>query len=88
LRLHVRRFFCINQACHRAIFCERLGTALLAYARRTARLEATLQLLGFRRSSRCSSHEAARDENQSNDHPSLAPECLSSFNHDATPAGS
>jgi transposase len=47
LQLHVRRFVCGNPECQRAIFCERLGPAIRAYARRTKRLEATVELLGF-----------------------------------------
>lgn len=45
LTLHVRRFFCDNPACPRLIFVERLGAAIRAYARRTGRLDARLQVL-------------------------------------------
>lgn len=45
LALRVRRFFCDNPACPRAIFVERLGSAILAYARRTSRLDAQLRVL-------------------------------------------
>jgi len=45
LALRVRRFFCDNPSCSRAIFVERLGAAILAYARRTSRLNAQLQVL-------------------------------------------
>lgn len=47
LRVQVRRFFCDNPACVRAIFAERLGAAIATYARRTARLTAQLQRLAF-----------------------------------------
>jgi transposase len=45
LALRVRRFFCDNPSCPRTIFVERLGSAILAYARRTSRLDAQLQVL-------------------------------------------
>jgi transposase len=45
LALRVRRFFCDNPACPRTIFVERLGSAILAYARRTSRLDAQLRVL-------------------------------------------
>jgi transposase len=45
LALRVRRFFCDNPACPRSIFVERLGSAILAYARRTSRLDAQLRVL-------------------------------------------
>jgi transposase len=38
LVLHVRRFFCLNLACAKRIFCERLPQLTKAYARRTNRL--------------------------------------------------
>jgi transposase len=47
LLLHVRRFRCDNLACPCAIFCERLGPAIAAYARRTQRLEIALQRVGL-----------------------------------------
>lgn len=46
VRLHVRRFVCEGPHCPRRIFCERLPGTAATYARRTARLEATLHLLG------------------------------------------
>jgi transposase len=47
LRMRVRRFRCENSGCPRAIFCERLGPAIAAYARRTQRLERRLQHMGL-----------------------------------------
>ncbi|HEV2121759.1 MAG TPA: ISL3 family transposase [Chloroflexota bacterium] len=45
--VQVRRFFCDNPTCHRAIFAERLGSAITTYARRTTRLTGHLQRLAF-----------------------------------------
>jgi hypothetical protein len=45
--VRVRRFRCDNPTCPRAIFCERLGPAIAAYARRTQRLERRLQRVGL-----------------------------------------
>ena len=47
LELHVRRFFCANQACARQIFTERLPTVVAPYARRTMRLTDVFTLIGF-----------------------------------------
>lgn len=47
LLLQVRRLFCDNQACLRRIFTERLGPAIFSYARRTTRLKAALEEVGF-----------------------------------------
>ena len=47
LLVRVRRFRCDNPGCPRAIFCERLGPAIAAYARRTQRLERWLQRVGL-----------------------------------------
>jgi transposase len=47
LELHVRRFFCSNQACARQIFTERLPRMVAPYARRTTRLTDLLTLIGF-----------------------------------------
>ncbi len=47
LRVQVRRFFCDTPTCARAIFAERLGTAIASYARRTTRLTGQLQRLAF-----------------------------------------
>ena len=38
LSLHVRRFFCLNPDCPRAIFTERLPALVAPWARRTQRL--------------------------------------------------
>lgn len=42
LRLHLRRFFCLNGKCQRRIFCERLEPLTQAYAHKTKRLLAAL----------------------------------------------
>src|SRR5947209_11756311 len=47
LRLHTRRFFCLSQTCSRRIFTERLPKTAASYARRTARLNEALQLIGL-----------------------------------------
>ena len=47
LLVHVCRFRCDNPACPRVIFCERLGPAIAAYARRTQRLDLVLQRVGL-----------------------------------------
>ena len=47
LELHTRRFFCVNELCQRRIFCERLPSVVAAYARKTVRLIAALELIGF-----------------------------------------
>ena len=47
LRLQVRRFFCEQAGCPRAIFTERLPTVVAPYARRTVRLAEVLQLVGW-----------------------------------------
>jgi transposase len=47
LLLQVRRFRCVTRSCPRRIFCERLGSEIAAYARRTQRLEITLQRVGL-----------------------------------------
>lgn len=43
----VRRFRCDNLACPRVVFCERLGPAIAAYARRTRRLDLLVQGVGL-----------------------------------------
>ncbi len=47
LHLHVRRFRCLNPACTRAIFTERLGSVVRASARRTERLTQQLMALAL-----------------------------------------
>jgi transposase len=47
LRLHVRRFFCDEPTCPRAIFAERLPGLVAPHARRTDRLDAWLRAVGF-----------------------------------------
>jgi len=45
--VQIRRFFCDNPACRRAIFAERLGSAVAVYARRTARQASQLERMAF-----------------------------------------
>lgn len=47
LSLSVRRFRCAEPACSRRIFAERLPTLVEPYARKTARLNEVLELVGF-----------------------------------------
>jgi transposase len=47
IRLVVRRFWCDNPVCPRAIFAERVPTLATPYARKTRRLLAVLTQLGF-----------------------------------------
>src|SRR5262249_46485936 len=47
LRLHVRRFFCDQRACPRAIFTERLPGLVAPYGRRTLRLARLVELVGM-----------------------------------------
>jgi transposase len=47
LELHARRFRCRNSLCSRRNFCERLPRVVAHYARKTVRLNAALELIGF-----------------------------------------
>ena len=47
VELHTRRFRCLNGLCTQTIFCERLPRVVAAYARKTVRLNAALELIGF-----------------------------------------
>src|SRR5215216_2237520 len=47
LELHTRRFCCQNNPCKQRIFCERLPQVVAHYARKTVRLNAALELIGF-----------------------------------------
>lgn len=47
LELHTRRFFCLNLACPRQIFTERVPSVVAPYARRTTRLTELFTLIGF-----------------------------------------
>jgi transposase len=47
LLLQVRKFFCINDACQRRIFTERLPQVTLPWARRTCRLAERLSAIGL-----------------------------------------
>jgi transposase len=47
LRLRIRRFFCEQTGCRRAIFAQRIPEVADSYARKTERLERALSLVGF-----------------------------------------
>jgi transposase len=47
LELTVRRFFCIHEDCQRKIFAQQLPPIVKRYARKTARLNEALTLIGF-----------------------------------------
>jgi transposase len=47
LELSVRRFFCVNDGGPRKIFAEPLPSIVKRYARKTARLNDALSLIGF-----------------------------------------
>lgn len=47
IRLQVRRFFCQNEACQLALFCERLPEVTERYARQTIRLNQIFRHLGL-----------------------------------------
>lgn len=47
LDLAVRKFFCRSDVCSRKVFCERLPTLAVPYARRTQRLYHAQQTLGL-----------------------------------------
>lgn len=47
LELRTRRFRCQNSLCVQSIFCERLPRVVARYARKTVRLNAALELIGF-----------------------------------------
>lgn len=47
LHLNVRRFFCHNPVCKRVTFAERLGQAIVAYARFTSRLLEVFQKMAL-----------------------------------------
>lgn len=47
LELHTRRFRCQDSLCKQRIFCERLPRVVAHYARKTVRLTAALELIGF-----------------------------------------
>lgn len=47
LHLHVRRFFCDERTCHRAIFAERLSGVVRHYGRRTERLDGWFTHVSF-----------------------------------------
>ena len=47
LELHLQKFFCVNAACHRQIFVERLPDLTVPWARRTNRLATQLSQIGL-----------------------------------------
>ena len=47
LSVRTRKFFCLNMACARKIFCERLPDLVAVYGRRTHKLQAWLRRVGF-----------------------------------------
>jgi transposase len=47
LELRTRRFCFLNGLCTQRIFCERLPRVVAHYARKTVRLNAALELIGF-----------------------------------------
>lgn len=47
LQLHTRRFRCLNDVCSQSIFCERLPRVVAHYARKTTRLNDTLQFIAL-----------------------------------------
>jgi transposase len=47
LHLRTRRFRCKNSLCTKRVFCERLPGVVAHYARKTARMNEVLQLLGL-----------------------------------------
>jgi len=47
LELHTRRFRCLHDLCPQRIYCERLPGVVARYARKTARLNDALELIGF-----------------------------------------
>lgn len=47
LQLQVRKFFCLNLACTRRIFTERLAEVAAPWARKTMRLVQRLQAIGL-----------------------------------------
>ena len=45
--MHTRRFRCQNSPYPQRIFCERVPSVVAHYARKTVRLNAALELIGF-----------------------------------------
>lgn len=60
LRLSVRKFFCLNLACSRQIFTERLPDLVQPWAHRTTRLLAALRAIGFATSGEAGARLAPR----------------------------
>jgi transposase len=56
LRLHLRRFFCDEMSCPRAIFAERLPDLAAHYARRTERLDGWFTHVSFALGAEAGSH--------------------------------
>jgi transposase len=47
LQVMVRRFFCLNEECSRRLFAERISDVTVPFARKTKRLNRTLQTIGL-----------------------------------------
>jgi len=60
LELHTRKFFCSSDDCQQRVFTQRLPRVVMPYARRTARLNDDLQLIGFALGGEAGAHLAVR----------------------------
>ena len=60
LRLHIRKFVCVNTTCPRAIFAERLPTVVAPSAQRTCRLAADQRQLALEHGGEAGARTAAR----------------------------
>ena len=59
LKLQVRRYFCAYRSCERRIFCERLPSVIMPFARQTNRLIDAMQALAFSTSGTAGARTAA-----------------------------
>jgi transposase len=71
LRLHTRKFFCLNQQCLQRIFCERLPKVVARYSRRTLRLNEALAIIGFALGGRAGARAARKLSMHSSRHTLL-----------------
>ena len=60
LELGVRKFFCTNEACRQAVFCERLPSVVAPHRRHTLRLEEALTVIGFALGGRAAARTASK----------------------------
>jgi transposase len=60
LRVHARKFFCVNDTCPRQVFAERLAGVAEAYARRTDRQRDALEAIAFASGGEAGARLAAR----------------------------